>query len=238
MIRAGTLYGIGVGPGDPELLTLKGLRLLREVPVVYVPIARAGGDSYARSIVAEHLDPTRQHIVELAFAMREDITARASRWREGARIIAEHLRTGADAAFVTEGDPMLYSTFGHIRGALADEMPAAGVVVVPGISSVQAAAAAAQFPLGDGDERLAILPTCYEGDDLRSTLKAFDTVALLKIASCFDRTVDSLEELGLADHAVFVSRCGTAQEEIIRNVRSLRGKPLDYFSLLLVRRES
>jgi precorrin-2/cobalt-factor-2 C20-methyltransferase len=233
----GTLYGVGAGPGDPELITVKALRILQLVPVVYVPVARAGAASFARSIVEAYVDPTRQQVVELAFAMRDDREARADRWEENARTIAEKLRLGLDAAFVTEGDPMLYSTFGHIRGALAQQMPEAPVVVVPGISSVFAAAAAAQQALADGGERVAILPTSYEGDDLGATLQAFDTVVLLKVASCFDRTLDTLEELNMADRAVFVSRCGTADERVVRDVRSLRGQRLDYFSLLIVRRD-
>ena len=233
----GTLYGVGVGPGDPELLTLKAARILQTVPVVYVPAARPGAPSFARSIVNEQVDPARQEIVELVFAMRSDRHTQTDRWQENARLIADRLVRGADAAFVTEGDPMLYSTFGHIRSALSDELPAAPVVVVPGISSVLAAAAVAQVPLADGGERVAILPTSYEGDDLRATLDRFDTVVLLKVASCFDRTLDTLEALGLADSSIFVSRCGTESEQIVRDVRSLRGVPLDYFSLLIVRRK-
>src|SRR5205085_7837234 len=119
----GTLYGVGVGPGDPELLTLKALRILQQVPVVFVPVARGGARSYARAVVEEHVDPARQQIVELVFAMRADPGTRSGRWRENARVIADHLAHGADAAFITEGDPMLYSTFGHIRGALTQDLP-------------------------------------------------------------------------------------------------------------------
>jgi precorrin-2/cobalt-factor-2 C20-methyltransferase len=227
-----------VGPGDPELLTLKAARLLSTVPVVFVPLARPGAQSYARAIAAAHLDPTRQRTVELTFAMRGDPATQAARWAENARTIADHLETGADAAFVTEGDPMLFSTFIHIQCALAEQLPAAPVVVVPGVSSIQAAAAAALTPLGDRDERIAILPTAYEGEGLRRTLAEFDTVVMLKVASCFDSTLDILEDSGLAENAVFVSRCGTSDERIVRDVRSLRGETLDYFSLLIVRRQA
>lgn len=233
----GTLYGIGAGPGDPELLTLKGLRILQSVPLVYVPVPRPGAESYVRSIVTPHLDPTRQEIQELVFAMRGGPAAMAAQWQENGRIVAAHLSAGADAAFVTEGDPMLYSTFVHVRRALAEQQPDAPVVVVPGISSVQAAAAAAQVPLADGDERLAILPASYETDGLRNTLEAFDTVVLMKVASAKERVLDELDALGLTDRAVFVQRCGRPEEAIIRDPRTLREMDLDYFSLLIVRRK-
>lgn len=234
----GTLYGIGAGPGDPELITLKGLRILQSVPRVYVPVPRPGAKSYARTIVTQYLDPTLQDVQELIFAMRGSAGPMAAQWQRNARIIGDYLATGADAAFVTEGDPMLYSTFVHVRHALMEQRPDAPVVVVPGISSVQAAAAAAQIPLADGDERLAILPASYEGDGLHAALEAFDTVVLMKVASARDRVLDELESLGLTDRAVFVERCGRPEETIIRGSRNLRGRPIDYFSLLIVRREA
>lgn len=234
--KLGTLYGIGVGPGDPELLTLKGLRLLRSVPVIYVPVARPGGKSYARSIVAAYIDAARQRTAELVFAMRGHESALAAQWACNARIIAACLVEGSDAAFVTEGDPMLYSTFVHVASALVQELPGAPVVVVPGVSSVSAAAAAAQVCLADRDQRLAILPATYERDGLRAALQEFDTVVLMKVASAIDRALDVLEDLGLTHQAVFVSRCGRPDEAIVRDVRSLRGQRLDYFSLLIVRR--
>lgn len=234
----GTLYGIGVGPGDPELLTLKGLRLLRAAACVFVPVSRGGARSYARQIADEHLDPARQRIVELPFAMREDAERMAAQWRTNAETIAAGLATGADAAFLTEGDPMLYSTFTHVAAALRELRPDARVVAVPGVSSVHAAAAAAGVALADRDERLAVLPATYEGAGLRDALRAFDTVVLLKVAPVLDRVLDLLDELGLAERAVCVERCGRPEEVIVRDVRTLRGQTLDYFSLLIVRRNA
>ena len=110
------------------------------------------------------------------------------------------------------------------------------MVAVPGVSSAHAAAAAALVPLADGDERLAILPATYEHRRLREAFEQFDTVVLLKVASAFDRVLELLEELGLVGGAVFVSRCGQPGERIVRDVRSLKGQQLDYFSLMIVRR--
>ncbi|HLH71937.1 MAG TPA: precorrin-2 C(20)-methyltransferase [Chloroflexota bacterium] len=231
----GTLYGIGVGPGDPELLTLKAYRLLRELSLVYVPVARPGAPSYARTIVEAYLDPSRQQIVELVFAMREDHERMAEQWRINARRIADELVAGRDVGFLTEGDPLLYSTFVHVVTVLTDICPDVAVIVVPGVSSVQAAAAAVRVPLADRDERLAILPATYECTGLQTALATFDTVVLLKVASVIDRVLDLLEEVGLIDHAVYVSRVGWPEERLVHDVRSLRGQKLDYFSLLIIR---
>ncbi len=231
----GTLYGVGVGPGDPELITLKGLRVLRAAATVYVPASPVGRGSLARAIAAEHLDATHQRIVELPFAMRASPERMAAQWRANAAAIAEGLVGGADAAFLTEGDPMLYSTFVHVAGALRELRPDVRVVVVPGVSSVNAAAAVAGTPLADRDERLAVLPAAYDRDGLREVLRSFETVVLLKVASAVDRVIDDLEALGLVDAAVCVERCGWPEERVVRDVRVLRGAKLDYFSLMIVR---
>lgn len=235
--HSGTFYGIGVGPGDPELVTLKAYRLLRSLPLLYVPVARPGAPSYARTIVEAYLDPSRQQIVELVFAMRAEPERMAEQWQSNARLIADALAEGGDIGFLTEGDPLLYSTFTHLAGALRAVRPDASIVVVPGVASPQAAAAAFQVPLADRDERLAILPASYEGPRLRTILATFDTIVLLKVASVIDQVLDLLDELGLTDRARFVSRVGRPEEICISDVRSLRGQKLDYFSLLIIRRK-
>jgi len=232
----GILYGIGVGPGDPELLTIKALRLLKAAPVVFTPVARAGARSLARSIVEKYLEPSRQQIVELVFDMHDEHEGQAMRWHANARTIADSLASGTNAVFLTEGDPMLYSTFVHVARALAAQHPDVKIVPVSGISAVHAAAAAAGVPLADGDERLAVLPATYEGERLRDVLETFDTVVLLKVASVFDSVLDMLEQLGIVEGAILVTRCGWPEEQVVIDVRTLRGQRLDYFSTLIVRR--
>lgn len=234
--RVGTFYGIGVGPGDPELLTLKAHRLIQSLPILFVPVARPGSPSYARAIVEPYLDSRRQSVVELVFAMREEPERMAAQWVVNARRIARELAEGHDVCFLTEGDPSLYSTFGHVAGALQAIRPDVPVVVVPGISSPQAAAARFQLPLADRDERLAILPASYERADLRTVLTTFDTVVLLKVARVLDSVLDVLEEVGRIDQATLVTRVGRPDEVCVRDVRRLRGQKVDYFSLLIVRR--
>ncbi len=231
---SGTLYGIGVGPGDPELITLKAVRLLQRVPAVFAPVAQPGGESLAARIAAPHLPPGRA-VTPLVFAMRASVTGMAAAWRIAAETIATHLDTGADAAFLTEGDPSLYSTFQHIAATLRVLRPDAPVVAVPGISSVQAVAARAGVPLADADDRLAILPATYEDAALTQALQDFDTVVLMKVSGALERVLDRLDALGLTSQAVCVVRCGQPDERVVRDVRLLRGATLDYFSTMIVR---
>jgi precorrin-2/cobalt-factor-2 C20-methyltransferase len=229
------LYGVGVGPGDPELLTLKAHRLLTTVPVLFVPVRRAGEPSYAATIASAYLaDPTRR-VVELVYPMTKDLAVVRQAVAGNAATIAAQVAAAGAGAFLTEGDPLLYSTFLHTFAALRSAHPEVEVEIVPGVSSVTAAAAVAQWPLADRDERLAILPATYERDRLRQTLCDFDTVVLLKVNSVMDAVLDLLAELDLLDGAVYVRRCGRPEQEIVRDVRVLRGQKLDYFSLLLVR---
>lgn len=233
---AGTFYGVGVGPGDPELITLKAQRVLARVPVVCVPKGRLQGESYARSIVGPLVDERWQELVELFLPMTRDRAQLALHHMAAVEQIAGRLKEGKDVAFVTEGDPSIYSTFIYLCRLLRETHPELPVEVVPGVSSINASAAAAGIPLVDGGERLAVLPTSYEGDGLAGVLEQFDTVVLLKVSRVFDRVLDALERLDLAGRAVYIQRCGAPTEKIVRDVRTLRGQELDYLSLVIVRK--
>ncbi|MCL4367581.1 MAG: precorrin-2 C(20)-methyltransferase, partial [Actinobacteria bacterium] len=158
-------------------------------------------------------------------------------WAAALEQVLTPLRQGRDVAFVTEGDPFIYSTFMHLYCLVVESHPEIPVKVIPGVSSINASAAAAGLPLVDGAERLAVLPATYEGDQLAEVLRLFDTVVLLKVNRVFDRVLGVLESLGLAEGAVYVKRCGSEEQEVVRDVRTLRGKELDYLSLLIVRKQ-
>ena len=234
--RVGTFYGVGVGPGDPDLITIKAMRILKQVPVLCVPKGREEGASYVRSFISHVLDPERQELVELVFPMTKDRAVLEQHWNAALERVLVPLRHGKDVVFVTEGDPFIYSTFMHLYALVRDRNPEVPVEVVPGVSSINASAAAAGLPLVDGAERLAVLPATYEGEQLTQILTQFDTVVLLKVNRVFDRVLGVLEDLGVADRAVFVKRCGAPDQEVVRDVRSLRGKDLDYLSLLIVKK--
>ncbi len=230
------IYAVGVGPGDPELLTRKAERILRQTPVVCAPSAVEGDSSYALSIVESLLDRSRQEIIVLVFPMRKDQEGLDGFWEEAAEKVACQVREGKDVAFITIGDPFLYSTFLYLYRILRDRYPDIPVEVVPGVSSVTTAAVAAGIPLAAAAERVAILPATFEDDKLRRTLLDFDTVVLMKVNRVFDRVYALLEELGLTRNGAFVSRAGTADEKVIYDLASLVGEKLDYLSLLIVKK--
>ncbi len=236
----GTLYGLGVGPGAPDLLTLRAARLLRSCPVICVPTSE-DGHSYAWPIVEGLIDRARQEVIFARFVMRPEGDDAVKRAREVAHeVVLERLERGQDVAFVTEGDPMLYSTFGRVAQLVRERRPELAVAVVPGVTSVTAAAAAARVPLGQGRERIAILPAVYELEStgaagLASVLRMFDTVVLLKVGAALPRVLDLLDDLGLAEHTLYARRAGTQAEEVVTDLAALRDQPTDYFSLLIVR---
>ncbi len=159
---SGCFYGVGVGPGDPDLLTVKGLRILASVPVVLVPKRSAEDAGYAYGIVRGLLDPSRQEIVGLVFPMTRDFARLEGVWDAHVETVAGYLAAGRDCAFITEGDPFLYSTFIYIWERLRTRYPRYRTEVIPGVPSVTAAACRAGLPLANAGERIAILPAAYE----------------------------------------------------------------------------
>ncbi len=230
--HGGTLYGIGLGPGDPELITVKGLRLLQAAAVVFVPTRRAGAPSYAAQIAAPYLEPTRQTIVPLVYPAGRGARA-ATCWNRNADEIAARLLGGRLGAFLTEGDPLLYSTFVHALLPLRARHPETAVQVVPGVWSGSAAAARLAQPLVDGDDRLAVLPATYALDDLPRVLACFDTVVLLKPAADLRALRTALAKAGAS--AVWIERVGRPEERVVRDLAALPDARRDYFALVIAR---
>jgi precorrin-2/cobalt-factor-2 C20-methyltransferase len=252
-VKTGKLYVVGVGPGDPELLTLKAARILRDVPVLCVPKGREEGTSLALSIVQGAVSLEGKEIVELHFPMQKTKSRQESgvrsqennnksgavdleaKWREAAESILGRLDKGMDTAFITIGDPGIYSTFFYLYDRLLERKPTLAVEIIPGISSINAAAARAGMSLGLGSERMAILPANYL-DSLSETLERFDTVILMKVNKVFDTVRDILAKMNLIPHAAYVARAGMPDEKVIRDIRQVRGDDLNYFSLIIVRK--
>ena len=233
--NCGRLYGVGVGPGDPELVTLKARRVLQSVPLVCVPQSDTSVDSFALSIAREFLDPERQEILRFAFPT-DDAEGAAEVWERAAETLAGRLRQGADAAFITEGDPMLFSTFSYVLESLQANHPEIAVEIIPGVSSVMAAAARASVPLVTHGQRLAILPAVYGIDDLREAIANYDTIVLMKVNRVLLDALANLESLGLAGKGIYVRRATTAREQVVQDLRQLTEEDLDYFSLLIIKR--
>lgn len=229
------IYALGVGPGDPELLTRKAERVLRSVDVICAPTGAAEAESYALSIVEEFIDRSRQEVLVQHFPMVKDQQGLDPFWEEAADQVAARIAQGKDVAFITIGDPFLYSTYLYIHRIFLAKYPDIRIEVIPGISSIHAASAASGVPLGLGGEKIAILPAAYEDDDLRRTLTEFDTVILMKVNRAFDRVYAMLKELGRERHGVFVRRVGSGEQEISFDLEALVGQKLDYLSMLIVK---
>jgi precorrin-2/cobalt-factor-2 C20-methyltransferase len=232
----GRLYGIGLGPGDPELLTLRAYRILSEIAAIFVPLKDTRSRSYAKSIIADLIPESEKKIVGLILPMIRDKEQLADYWRNAAESIWQHLNKGEDCAFVNIGDPLLYGTFIHILTTLHKTHPEIDVEIIPGISSINAAASRAQIPFASNDERIAILSDNCEDRIIRETLENFDTVVFMKINRVFDKLRSILSELNLVEKSVYVKRCTTEDEEIVRDISTLKQEEIDYFSLLIVRK--
>ncbi|KQT83088.1 precorrin-2 C(20)-methyltransferase [Aurantimonas sp. Leaf443] len=227
MTRApGTLYGIGLGPGDPELLTLKAVRLLRAAPVIAYPAAE-GQASLARSIAAPHL-PGAQREIAFPMPMRTDRAPARAVYDAAARAIAAELREGRDVAALCEGDPFFYGSFIYLFERLAPRFP---VEVVPGIASVMAAAAAARRPLAARGDVLTIVPGPLEDADLEARLAGCQSFAILKLGRHFERVRALLDRLGLLDACAFAERVSMPGERLTP-LREASG-PAPYFSMIL-----
>lgn len=230
----GTLYAVGVGPGDPDLLTFKAVKALGRVCVVFAAASSGNDYSLALSIASPHMRPNTP-VVRLGFPMTRDKAELAAAWQANALAVLDELRQGRDAAFITLGDPMTYSTFLYLWRTLLALDPELTVEVVPGVSSVQAAAAAAGFSLAESGENLVVLSGVDDLGRLRLALDVCDSAVILKAYKSFPRLRELLESMGLADKAVLVSRCGLAGQSIQRGLAECPERP-PYFSLILVKK--
>lgn len=232
----GKLYGVGIGPGDPKLLTIRAKEILDTVDTIFVPKAKDDGRSCARLIVEAAASESR-NFVELTFPMTNDRKKLESYWLGAAKRIVEELKRKRTAAFVTIGDPFIYSTYIHLLVTLRNNFPGVIVETIPGVTSFNAAAASCGLPLLKGDEKLAILPVTGGIKDLRPTLKKFDTVVLMKIGSKLGRVIHLLKKIGLIKHSILVSHAGQVGEKIIRDLSSLKDERAGYLSVIIVKRK-
>ncbi|RVV97400.1 precorrin-2 C(20)-methyltransferase [Mesobaculum littorinae] len=225
---SGTLYGIGVGPGDPELLTLKAARLIASCPVVAYPVL-PGTDSFARRIAAAHIPPTAREIA-MEVPMRPDRAPAQAAYDTGAAHLADALAAGQDVACLCEGDPLFYGSFMYLSARLSGRFP---VVAVPGVTSLTAAAAAAQRPLAARNDSVAVLPGTLPEDVLTARIAAAETVAILKVGRHLPKIVAAVRGAGCLDQASYVERASIPGEE---RVCPLAQAPAEapYFSMILI----
>jgi precorrin-2/cobalt-factor-2 C20-methyltransferase len=232
-MSAGRLVGVGVGPGDPEHLTLKALGELQRADRVFVPETDStlGGAGRAERIVAPHVDGGR--IERLMFAMRDD-DARAGNWDRAGAAIAAVVRDGGTAAFATIGDPNLYSTFTYVAETVRGLVPDVAVDTVPGITALQDLAARSGTVLAEGDERLALVPWPAGAEKLREALDGFDTVVVYKGGRQLPQVLDTIRDAGRLAESVYGEQLGLDEEDVrAAQARDGRGP---YMSTVIVPR--
>jgi precorrin-2/cobalt-factor-2 C20-methyltransferase len=227
---SGTLFGIGVGPGDPELLTLKAARLLKQAAVIAYP-APLQGDSLARSIVAAHLPAG---VEEIVLRMAFDPAKRADdAYDHGAEAIAGHLAAGRDVAVLCEGDPLFFGSFVYLFARLGERFE---VEVVPGISSVMACAAVLGHPLTARDDALVVIPAPRPEEEIERLLAAAESAAIMKLGRHLPKVWRVLNRLGLSDHAVYIERAGQPGQRIRPLAEAAADPAAPYFAMILVHR--
>lgn len=234
-MNAGRLFGVGVGPGDPDLMTVKARAVIESSPVV-AHFAARGRTGNARTVIDGVLAP-HQRVVRLEYPVTtEAIDAGeyerllAEFYDEASERIAAELDAGRDVAVVCEGDPFLYGSYMYVHARLASRYDTA---VIPGVTSFSAAAAAAGEPLVSTDEALTILPGVLSPDGLKAVLAGSDAAVVMKVGRNLDAVREALESLGLADRALYVERASTPEERVLP-LPETSGVDAPYFSLVIV----
>lgn len=229
-MKPGTFYGVGVGPGDPELLTLKAVRITERCPVLAVPETKNGG-TLALDIVSQAVDVREKTVIKLAFPMtRDEMVTRQNHQVQAAKIV-EYLQKGVDVAMLNLGDVSVYSTFSY----LMEIIRAAGypVEMVPGITSFCAVAAKLTASLTDKEEPLHIIPAGYDG--VEECLGLSGTKVLMKPRKAMDSLLEALAQRDLLESAAMVQNCGLPDEKIYPSLVGFAETETGYFTTVIVR---
>ncbi len=229
----GTLYGVSVGTGDPELITVKGQRLLQQIPVIAFPLGVNGKQGLAQKIIAPWITP-QQKKLPLYFPYLQDEKQLNKAWQEAAETVWQYLHQGIDVAFACEGDVSFYSTFTYLAQTLSKNYPQVTIKTIPGVSSPMATASVLGLPLTLGSQNLAIIPALYNVAELDQVLSWADVIVLLKVSSVYTQVWQKLDSLDLLDHAFIVERATQAEEKIYQNLRHHQTLNLSYFSVMII----
>ena len=232
------LYGIGIGPGEPGLLTLKALKALEESDVLLIPKATPEKDSLAYDITKKAFEEfsTYDKIPEtedLIFPMKRNKDELKPYWDKAVDIIIDKLNKNKTVSIITLGDPTLYSTYGYLLEIISNTYPNYPVETIPGIYSFSAISSRINLPLVLGDEKVIVIPV--EKDIIyKNELLNYETIVFMKVSSNFEGLLNQLIEADRTHEAILISRLGQEQETIVTNLESLKGKKIDYFSTIIV----
>lgn len=236
-MAVGTLHGVSVGPGDPELITLKGLKVLQSAPVVAFPTGLGGRSGVAETIISDHLRP-QQIRLPLAFPYVQDQETLNSAWRSAAAEVWFYLANGQDVAFACEGDISFYSTFTYLAQTLRSTQPQLKINYIAGVSSPLAAGSALGLPLTCQREKMVVLPALYCPEELEKALDLAEVVVLLKVRLVYGQIWQILARRGLLEQAWILEKISTKTEKIYHPLSHYPRLELNYFSLMLIKQKN
>ena len=230
-----TVYAVGVGPGDPELITRKAERILRSADVILAPVSNPSEASVALGTIREFIDEDRQKIIVHQFPMTSDRSRLLPAWQGAADLIAAHAEAGRSVAFITIGDPLFYSTFIYLLRILREQWPQIPIEIVPGISSINAAASEAVLPLVEGDEKMVVIPATAGIEQIKTALATYETVVLLKVKPIYSEIIKLLRATGREQTTVFVERVGSPRQIVLTDFDQIAAYSPDYLSLMIIK---
>lgn len=238
-----TLYCVGCGPGDPDLLTLKAINIIKNADVIYTPTARENKPSVALAIVEKFLAKETE-IRQLVFPMVKDYEKLSEHWKINAKEIAEAVRNGKKAVYLTVGDPSLYSTWIYIHKEMCKNYKDIEIEIVPGITSIFSFSAEIKTPIGEGEEIIGIIPACYNLDRLKIAAECCDTLVFLKDGRYFNNVIDILMESSFPeDSDIFIAEDVSTDNETLQkrklvDVAKNKNENNDkYFSIMIAKKK-
>ena len=236
------LTGIGVGPGDPDLLTVKAVKAIQDADMLMCPASAEDRPSIALSVVESLIDKSKnQEIVKLIFPMTKDKAVLEAHWKENSKIMAEKVLSGKNVVYLTVGDPYLYSTWIYMHREISKKHPEMKITVIPGIVSMFTFASKVGISIAEGAEKVSIIPSCYDLSSVKEIAKNSEVLVFLKDGRYFDQVIKLVRESGFPDDSIFAigQDLGT-DKEIIRKL--ILGDVNDdtlttkYFSILVIKR--
>lgn len=230
----GKFFGIGLGSGNHDDISLKGLNILKKVHVICAPKSHKNRRSIALTKLKNIIDKEFEFIQPI-FPMTKDQEVLREHWKIAGELIMEKLSSGKDVAFITIGDPLFYSTYSYVMKLINDIEPGIEIETISGGISPLGCLAHLNIPLIEGEDRLAVIPAFYGLEDLKKIAGIFDTIVLMKVSRNFPRILNEIKEMGMMDDSIFLSNCGT-QEFIYRPLLEMEGKDAGFLSMIIIKK--